>query len=297
MLVSAGGCICLPRANAAHIRAREVGGGGPYDLLRVGADRVLELGCGLGYSALCLARSSHGLVETIEQDPDHVRLAETEIEREGYSERVRVLLGSGSAVLPTLEGPYDLVFSDGDPEEMPLDLKHFLRLLRPGGLLVSANLFLAQFVPDLPGIPQMAEYRTRILEDDRLLTAMIPGGLALASCDGRPGLRNGKRRASFATHVQPRRAGCRVDDKARAGRHHEGKSCKEAVAQMVGGGTSLPLRRFLNGRRGALAPLRAYFRPILGMPSARTGLCDSLKAELFGETLVCAGNGRAWIAP
>jgi len=144
------------------------------------ADRVLELGCGLGYSALCLARSSHGLVETIEQDPDHVRLAETEIEREGYSERVRVLLGSGSAVLPTLEGPYDLVFSDGDPEEMPLDLKHFLRLLRPGGLLVSANLFLAQFVPDLPGIPQMAEYRRRILEDDRLLTALIPGGLALS---------------------------------------------------------------------------------------------------------------------
>lgn len=63
---------------------------------------------------------------------------------------------------------------------MRLDLHHFLRLLRPGGLLVSANLFLAQFVPDLPGIPQMAEYRRQILEDDRLLTAMIPGGLALS---------------------------------------------------------------------------------------------------------------------
>lgn len=93
-------------------------------------------------------------------------------------------VGSGSAVLPTLEGPYDLVFSDGDPEEMPFDLQHVLRLLRPGGLLVSANLFLAQFVPDLPGIPQMAEYRGRILEDDRLLTAMIPGGLALSVVRG-----------------------------------------------------------------------------------------------------------------
>jgi predicted O-methyltransferase YrrM len=63
---------------------------------------------------------------------------------------------------------------------MPLDLHHFLRLLRTGGVLVSANLFLAQFVPGLTGIPQMAEYRRRILEDDRLLTAMIPGGLALS---------------------------------------------------------------------------------------------------------------------
>jgi predicted O-methyltransferase YrrM len=49
------------------------------------AERILELGCGLGYSALCLAHDCHGLVETIERDPDHVRLAETEIEREGYS--------------------------------------------------------------------------------------------------------------------------------------------------------------------------------------------------------------------
>jgi predicted O-methyltransferase YrrM len=162
------------------------------------AERILELGCGLGYSALCLAHDSHGLVETIERDPDHVRLAETEIEREGYSDRIRVLPGSGSDVLPGLEGHYDLVFSDGDPEEMPLDLHHFLRLLRTGGVLVSANLFLAQFVPDLTGIPQMAEYRRRILEDDRLLTAMIPGGLAL-SVARKCGRRDGD---SFATSAK-----------------------------------------------------------------------------------------------
>jgi predicted O-methyltransferase YrrM len=144
------------------------------------AERILELGCGLGYSSLCLARGSQGLVETIERDPDHVRLAETEIEREGYADRIKVLPGSGRDVLPTLRGQYDLIFSDGDPEEMPLDLDHFLRLLRPAGLLVSANLFLAQFVPDLAGIPQMADYRRRILEDDRLLTTIIPGGLALS---------------------------------------------------------------------------------------------------------------------
>jgi hypothetical protein len=32
------------------------------------AERILELGCGLGYSALCLAHDSHGLVETIERE-------------------------------------------------------------------------------------------------------------------------------------------------------------------------------------------------------------------------------------
>jgi hypothetical protein len=37
-----------------------------------------------------------------------------------------------------------------------------------------------EFVPDLPGIEQMAEYRQRIVEDERLLTAIVPGGLALS---------------------------------------------------------------------------------------------------------------------
>jgi predicted O-methyltransferase YrrM len=146
----------------------------------VRAERILEVGCGLGYSALCLAHGSGAIVETIEREPQHVRLAELEISEAGYGDRIRVIPGEAADVLPGLSGPYDLIFSDADPEEMPIALDHFLRLLRPGGLLVSANLFLAQFVPDLPGIERMAEYRQRIVDDERLLTAIVPGGLALS---------------------------------------------------------------------------------------------------------------------
>lgn len=151
----------------------------------VRAERILEVGCGLGYSALCLAHGSGGRVETIERDAEHARLAELEIAREGYEGQIRILRGRGAEILPGLDAPYDLIFSDGDPEEMPVDLEHFVRLLRTGGLLVSANLFLAQFVPDLHGIEQMAEYRQRILDDERLLTAIAPGGLALSFARGR----------------------------------------------------------------------------------------------------------------
>jgi predicted O-methyltransferase YrrM len=146
----------------------------------VAADRILEVGSGLGYSALCLAHGSGGVVETIERDTEHVALAERTILREGYGNRIRVLHGRGADVLPRLDGPCDLIFSDGDPEELPQDLDHFLRLLRPGGLLLSANLFLAQFVPDLTGIDQMAEYRQRLLDNGRLLSTIVPDGLAVS---------------------------------------------------------------------------------------------------------------------
>jgi predicted O-methyltransferase YrrM len=148
------------------------------------AERILEVGCGLGYSALCLAYGSGALVETIERDAEHTRLAELEIARAGYGDRVRVICGQAADILPGLSGPYDLIFADADPEEMPITFDHFLRLLRPRGLLVSANLFLAQFVPDLPGIERMAQYRQRIVDDERLLTAIVLGGLALSCLRG-----------------------------------------------------------------------------------------------------------------
>ena len=144
------------------------------------AQRILEVGCGLGYSALCLAAGSTGRVDTIEADATHAALARELLEREGLARRVVVHGGHSIDVLPRLRGPYDLVFSDGDPEHFLDDLGAFERLVRAGGLLVSANLFLAQFVPELAELPQLAQYRRRLLRGDRWLTSLQPDGLALS---------------------------------------------------------------------------------------------------------------------
>src|SRR2546428_5986678 len=86
------------------------------------AEQILEVGCGLGYSALCLTHGSGALVETIERDAEHARLAELEIARAGYGDRIRVTCGEAADILPELSGPYDLIFSDADPEAMPIAL-------------------------------------------------------------------------------------------------------------------------------------------------------------------------------
>ncbi len=91
-----------------------------------------------------------------------------------------MLQGSATDVLPRIEPGYEFIFWDGDPDQSLAALAEFLRLLAPGGTLVTSNLFLAQYAPNLPGLDQAAEYRRRILNHPSLRTAFLPSGLALS---------------------------------------------------------------------------------------------------------------------
>ena len=79
------------------------------------AKRVLEIGCGLGYSALWLAEAAGpgGSVETVDRFPEHAELAEGFAKEAALVSRVKVLTGDSDAVLSGLRGPYDFVHDDG----------------------------------------------------------------------------------------------------------------------------------------------------------------------------------------
>src|SRR5262245_58608365 len=139
----------------AHIRAATDGhrkqhgcGAWPYDngpLLGVlagvaDARRILELGTALGYTALWLAHGAPAAVlDTVERDAEHVRLARQHIEHSVMAGRVVVHHGDFANVLRGLAPGYDVAFFDGFTPAPPM-LKELRRLLRPRGLLISANL-------------------------------------------------------------------------------------------------------------------------------------------------------------
>ena len=106
----------------------------------VGAKRVLEVGCGIGYQAACIALAAPGCwVETIENDDSHVELADEVFVRLGLADRVNVLRGDAEVILPELESTYDLVVEDAGiiyHRWLPV----LARLTRPGGVLIVGNL-------------------------------------------------------------------------------------------------------------------------------------------------------------
>jgi predicted O-methyltransferase YrrM len=143
------------------------------------ARRMLEVGCGHGYTAALMASAGGPgcRVDTIEGDSRHADVAEQAFEQRGLSKQIRVLRGRGQDVLPTLKGRYDVVFLDGDWREYPGYIAHLRRLTRPGSIVVTANLnpLFGGWGGRMPGKPAIQSYLTRLVRDPRFRTYGIPG--------------------------------------------------------------------------------------------------------------------------
>lgn len=107
-----------------------------------GARRVLEIGTLAGYSTINLARGvgPDGHVTTLEFEPRHAEVARDNLARAGVADRVEVVVGAALDTLPTLTGPFDLVFIDADKENNVAYVEWAIRLGRPGTVVVVDNI-------------------------------------------------------------------------------------------------------------------------------------------------------------
>jgi caffeoyl-CoA O-methyltransferase len=140
--------------------------------------RILEIGGGLGYSALWLAygAGAGATVETIEADPGHAEMLNSFAAKHGHADAISVLLGTDEEVLPRLVGPYDLVFYDAAIPGPEL-VDNLERLVRPAGLVIASNIFLGRYVPHHPDLARGAAFRQRMLDSRDWLGSFANGKL------------------------------------------------------------------------------------------------------------------------
>jgi predicted O-methyltransferase YrrM len=110
-----------------------------------GARSILEIGTLGGYSTIWLARAlpTDGHLITLEVDPNHAKVARSNLERAGLADVVEVRLGRALDILPQIEAegraPFDLIFIDADKPNNASYFEWALRLARRGSLIIVDN--------------------------------------------------------------------------------------------------------------------------------------------------------------
>lgn len=118
------------------------------------AERILELGTGIGYSTLWMAlnpgvegRKTH--ITTMEIDEERYRRACQYFRKARVAEMVTPLLGDANDLIPQLDGTFDFIFMDAAKGQYPEFFQKFWPLLEPGGVLVIDNVLMNGWVADL----------------------------------------------------------------------------------------------------------------------------------------------------
>ena len=102
---------------------------------------ILEVGTAIGFSALLMDEySPEGChITTIEKYEKRIPLARENFRRAGAEDRITLLEGDAMELLGQLPDTYDFIFMDAAQGQYGSFLPDSLRLLQPGGLLVSDN--------------------------------------------------------------------------------------------------------------------------------------------------------------
>lgn len=102
---------------------------------------ILEVGTATGFSALLMSESASAdaHITTIEKYEKRIPIARENLKKAGKEESITLIEGDAAEELRKLEGPFDLIFMDAAKGQYIYFLPEVLRILSPGGLLISDN--------------------------------------------------------------------------------------------------------------------------------------------------------------
>ena len=150
--------------------------------------RILEIGTAVGYSALlmCQAMPRECHITTIEKYGKRIPVARRNFKKAGEEGRITLLEGDADVLLKELEGrSFDLVFMDAAKGQYLHWLPLLLKLMPPGGVLISDNVLQDGDIVESRFAVQrrnrtihsrMREYLHTLKHMEELETAVIPIG-------------------------------------------------------------------------------------------------------------------------
>ncbi len=155
------------------------------------ARSVLELGSGYGYSALWFGRAlpENGEVHLTDRSEENLMSARRYLQRAGLLAKARFHHGEALSIIDRIRGRFDIVFNDIDKEHYPEVVDKAIRVLRPGGLLISDNTLWKGNVHRTrvdAATRGVQKYNHRVFTHSQLQTVILPlrDGVAISLKNG-----------------------------------------------------------------------------------------------------------------
>ena len=153
--------------------------------------RVLEVGTAVGFSALLMSDylPEGGHITTIENYPPRIERAKANIALAGMEDKITLISGDAAEVLKELSGSWDFIFMDAAKGQYIHFMPEVMRLLAPGGILVSDNVLQdGDIFESRYGIKRrnhtihnrMREYLYALTHDEALDTVILETGDGMA---------------------------------------------------------------------------------------------------------------------
>ncbi|MGL4912519.1 MAG: O-methyltransferase [Romboutsia sp.] len=153
-------------------------------------NRILEVGCAIGYSSILFASTLGEDVEiiTVERNEKMIEKAKENIKLAGFENNITILEGDAEERLKEVEGEFDMIFLDAAKGQYKLFYDMVIDKLKVDGLLISDNILYKGMVAHddfavkrkRTIIKRMRNYLDYICTCDYLNTSLIPIGDGVA---------------------------------------------------------------------------------------------------------------------
>lgn len=155
--------------------------------------KILEVGTAVGFSALFMERMNPVKcdITTIENYEVRIPIARENFIKANKEEKIHLLEGDATEILPGLEGTYDFVFMDAAKGQYIHFLPELKRLTHPGSLIVTDNVLQDGDILESHFVvtrrnrtihKRMRQYLKALMKDTDFVCDILPVGDGVAVC-------------------------------------------------------------------------------------------------------------------
>ena len=141
---------------------------------------ILEIGTYTGYSALCLAEGlrPEGKIITLDVNEELEKFTRSFFDRSDFAPQIDYRIADAKNEIPTIAGPFDLVFIDADKRNYALYFDLVIQKMNAGGIILVDNVLWSGKIVDEKAQDKstqaLRDFNQKCLEDPRVEKVLLP---------------------------------------------------------------------------------------------------------------------------